>query len=807
MRRRSMLALLTMVAALLGPSVVGGDLPKVARVALVGLGLLIMPGDTVARAAGLTLKGVAERCAAAFTFSLALLVPGLLIALASGTGVETVVAVLLVSCTLLTWRSATRTAAAPVRDREQRENGGAGLGLVTITLLTLIALSLAAIAATRTGSIDRWWYLGYVRAWTSGPLFAHEPFLGTGFVQPRFAFHTWLGALAVWARLSGTDPLWLFDRACPAFLMPLAFAAQAMFGRALFGTRRGAMLTALCASLLWAGGGPIAALTRLPEDKVLAALVLSPVLWASGVRACDRGGAWVVATGMAAVAIATIHPLGFLLSAGPLGAFCAIRGWREPRLRRAIGAVALVLAITSSYPLVSGWIVRRAYVTDGAAKLTADHPVARVHRSRQRLVDVGAFGYVVDPNLLAHPIIWIALAALPLLRRRSAREASFLAPAALVPLAVAFVPPLSATAGAVILPWMVHRVLWSIPFGALAAVAAEDGARRLGGRTGLVAFVLVVVSTPWAFSATTARMRAEREALVLPAAPALHTVLKALRLLPAEAILAAAPELSERVPGLTGAHVLAMSDRATIVFAGSRAAGEARLRERAEVFAGLWQPSDDAPAPTHVLFAPGSAASRYCGHELLRNDGFVLCTFAGVSGPPNPPLPDVDASQDGVERVSPAALLFAPAPAAEIVSQQDAHDASVSAHCEPQPRLAVPGPAGLTRARPGPWSAEFPSLSCSFEGDTAALLPRTLVLVPALGMAVEELTIRATGLGSDGERWDTHARRRVHNGETLRVGLPRGAVDRVVIEITPSFLPFVKLRGFELTLETSRGQP
>jgi hypothetical protein len=673
-----------------------------------------------------------------------------------------------------------------------------------MTLVLAVALTAAAVVATRTGSVDRWWYLGYVRAWIDGPLTAREPFLGTGFVQPRFAFHTWLGALAVWARLSGLDPLWLFDRACPALLMPVAFAAHATLGRALFRTSRGAWLTALCAGLLWAGGGLVAALTRLPEDKILAAVVLSPILWAFGIRACERSGAWTIATAAAAVAIATIHPLGFLLSAGPLAAYCVINARHEPPLRSAIAAVALVLVVASAYPLVSGFVVRRAYVADGAAGLGADHPVARVHRARQRLVNVGRLGYVVDPHLLAHPIRWIALAALPLLWRRSSREASFLAPAALIPLAVAFVPPLSTAAGAVILPWMLHRVLWSIPFTALAAVTVDEGSRRLGGRTGLIALVLLVLCVPWARSAATERMREEREALAVPATPQLHEALAAVRALPPNAILAAAPELSERLPGLTGVHVLAMSDRATVVFAGTRAAGETRLRERAAIFAGVWEAVDDAPSPSHVLFAPGAATSRYCGSELLRNEQFVLCRFSPASAPSGTRMPEVDAAEDGEERVMAASLLATTA-TLDVGAPQDARRASITARCEPKPGRGGKSPGGLTRPRPGPWSADFPTLACSFERATG-LLPRTLILEPAIGTAVEELMIQVTGLAPENAGWHVHARRRAHDGETLRFALPREAVTRLTIEITPSFLPFVKLDRFELTLGGSQGQ-
>ena len=256
MRRRSILALFATAAALLVPWLAGPLLPDLVRVAIVAVGLFLLPGMIAGDAAGLTLHDGAESLASAFTFSLALLAPGLLIALASGTGITTVVIILLLSCALLALHGAARPATATHSDGERGDAAAAGLGLVTVTLLTMITLTAAAVAVTRTGSVDRWWYLGYVRAWANGPFFAHEPFLGTDFVQPRFAFHTWLGALSVWARLSGVDALWLFDRACPALLMPLAFAAHFMFGRALFRTARGAWLHGIVCRLAMGGRRP-----------------------------------------------------------------------------------------------------------------------------------------------------------------------------------------------------------------------------------------------------------------------------------------------------------------------------------------------------------------------------------------------------------------------------------------------------------------------------------------------------------------------------------------------------------------------
>ena len=463
------------------------------------------------------------------------------------------------------------------------------LGILVLALAA--AITAGAVTWTATGSVDRWWYLGYVRAWSEGPFTAVEPFLGSGHVHPRFAFSSWLAALAVWANLARVEPAWLYEVVAPAFLIPTAFAAQLCFGRALCASRRGALLTALCAGLLWAGGGPVAVLSRVPEDKVLASVVIAPLLWSAAIRALSDGPrSWLWAAAAAALVLCTVHPLAFVLAVVPVAAFAAFTAWRAPAQRARAVALVAVIAVTSVYPIATGLLARGEYVGEGVADLEADHPIARVHRARDRLIDARGAGYVVDPRLLSHPIAILGLLGLLVLPWRPPRERRFLAPAALLPLAVAFVPPLASAAGAAILPWMVHRVLWTLPLGALAAVAADELARRVGGAGAIVAIALVLASLPPAARAMEARSRAERIAVAVPDDARLLDALAAVRALPARAVVAAAPELSERLPALTGRRVLAMSDRATIAFAGSRDAAEARLRARAALFGGMWKP-------------------------------------------------------------------------------------------------------------------------------------------------------------------------------------------------------------------------
>jgi hypothetical protein len=659
--------------------------------------------------------------------------------------------------------------------------------------LLAAALTAGALAWTERGSVDRWWYLGYVRAWSEGTFSSSEPFLASGHVHPRFAFSSWLAGLAVWANLARVDPVWLYERAAPLMLIPTAFAAQLRFGRALFLSERVALFAALCAGLLWAGGGPVAVLSRAPEDKVLASVLITPVLWSAVVPALEdigRRNVWLAAA--AAFALCTVHPIAFVVAGGAAAAFAAWTAWRKPAARMRAAALVAVLAAASLYPLASGALARSEYMDQGVAELAADHPVARVHRARERLISAPGLGYIVDPRLLTHPVAIIGLFALVLLPMRPPRERRFLAAATVLPLAIAFTPPLAEIAGQAILPWMVHRLLWTLPLAALAAVAADEAVHRLGGRSALVVLALVVASIPAAARAMSRRESAERTAVAVPPDARLHAALAAVRALPSDAIVAAAPELSERLPALTGRRVLAMSDRATVAFSGAREAGEARLRARAALFGGLWKPAPDVPSPTHVLYAPASAASGYCREKLFENEAFVLCSFAPSPPPPGIRMAEAPETVDGPQRTAVAGALGKDAP-------------SLSATCND-----VRSDAGdrLVWTRPGPWSAAFTSASCELRAtDGARVSAHSLVLVPLLGRAVEELTIQATGLRNGAQWWRVRTRLRAHDRETLRFALPQSAVNAVRIEIIPSFLPFLKLATFDVTFDddTRRG--
>ena len=180
-------------------------------------------------------------------------------------------------------------------------------------------------------------------------------------------------------------------------------------------------------------------------------------------------------------------------------------------------------------------------------------------------------------------------------------------------------------------------MLWMIPFGPLLATAAATIARGRPAALGAVVAVATAIAAAPAIESFDSRQRPERAARALPrsaqpdANNRIDTIRDALRGLPDDSLIAAAPELAERLPALTGRPVLAMSDRATVVFSPTVQEAQARLLASAAALAGVrlapesgGRIANAAPRPTHVLLprdkaAKGSSqnASGSCGRCLL----------------------------------------------------------------------------------------------------------------------------------------------------------------------------------------------
>jgi hypothetical protein len=479
---------------------------------------------------------------------------------------------------------------------------------VTI-IATAAAFATMALGAPNIAR-DRMWYMAYLTDLAGGgALDWAEPFLGTGHVLARFAYNGCLLTLAAWQRLAEIGPLLLFEHHAPLLLALLMVSATLALSRALFGPGRPAAVVT-CTSLwvVLATRFPFFApdryplFGRLPEDKTVALLILLPValgvcvdhLRTVGPRPASR---YLLPGGML-LAVAASHAIVYLLlllSIVALAvAFIARAGCRP---RDAAAAVALA-SVVAAGPALVGFVARGQIVelpaTASAFADLSTHPVVRSHDRMQRLVDLPGGGPIVDPSLLAEPLLLFCVVGglfVSIARRREA-WATFLLVATAIFTVLAFTPWLSPAFGRLVVPWMAYRTLWGIPFGLLLGATLLEGPTLVGlpGRSRAPAALILTslvaaiswTSVPWsrlAFPASTGERSTPRSGLVL--SEDTRAILREIATLPPDTIVAAAPGFAEVVPALAGRKVLAFSDRGTVVFAGSLHEAQRRMRAAA----------------------------------------------------------------------------------------------------------------------------------------------------------------------------------------------------------------------------------
>lgn len=659
-------------------------------------------------------------------------------------------------------------------------------------LAAAVLLTAGAYAFTRGGSVDRWWYLAFVRTWVDvGAVFSQDPMLGTETEIARFAGNAWLSFLALWSSLTGIEPAFLYERASPVLLAPLALCAAASSTRAVLQSRRAGLAAVPLGATYWASAGLMPALSRLPEDKIFAALVLAPTLWGCVLRAIAPPQVPAAAAkkralagcALGAIALASVHPLVFGIA--------LITILPSLLLARRSLALALLVLIAAASIVPFGLGARALEQVRGGESVEATHhPVARIHAARDRMA-ADSDVIRVSPRLAAHPLVATSVATAAILVFLDRRLRILLSLPCAAALAICYVPPLPSLVASVIGPWMLYRVLWAIPVVPLLAWLVGAAAKRFGTVLPLVA--AVAISLPLIVGSVQHRAGPQRMELATPASGELPRLVAALEALPAESLLAAAPELSERIPALSGRKVLAASDRATYVFSPSPTRAVDRLRARSELLWGIWRPRSGVPVPSHLLFAPSAPAARYCGRELFRSAAYVLCEARELAPPPAQRLP------------------LAPAPRATAESAA-AHEGTTMERlrCDPRPRER---PGLLIFPKPGPWSARAPGTACVIgSGAESAdpnppdrlFRPRALVLHAVSGLAEEELIVVAVGQRAGEEAWRLEATARIVGEEELRYRLPTAELDRLEVSLIPTRLAFVKLR--RLRVELAEGE-
>ncbi|MCO5199282.1 MAG: tetratricopeptide repeat protein [Anaerolineae bacterium] len=365
------------------------------------------------------------------------------------------------------------------------------------------------------------------------PLNETEPLFGTDLGPGvRMVFNQTLPLFYLWSHFSNIDPNTLIAAGSKAVIALWALFAAYIFGKAAGnGSRRFALflvavqfLVYLAAPFVRGDNVSLFFFERTNADKFMVPLTMLPVVFAftfHWVRS-GRRDAWLTAA-LATVAVSTIHPLiaaMLALALGAFGAFHLLFGLRDREVWRRVilvwGLIAVVMVLpfvqlflsrgeaqlASSYPTTfEGWPIAERllpvlpfYQTEGLdyygplpelSELDAgDAETTRspilmwrfaLNMDRQRLILYDINEYISDPSLILEPPYILALLLLPLLFWRIKRDiaAQFAVGVSLAVLFVMFNPLVTPLIGSFVMPWILWRFVWLLPYALIFALVTQ----------------------------------------------------------------------------------------------------------------------------------------------------------------------------------------------------------------------------------------------------------------------------------------------------------------------------------------------
>jgi hypothetical protein len=772
----------------------GPLLPELPRAIAAGAALLLLPGLALERAFFPRELSRWDLGALARWITASVGTPALagLVASRFGASIDAVLTGVFAISLVAALRRAKRLARAGVQPPKRASRFGETIAVVALAIIVIVSVYLAAVAPNIAR--DRMWYLAFLTDLASGRVIdGTEPFLGTGNPAPRFANNGWLIALAAWAKLGDLAPSLVFERWAPTLVTAATTSAAWQLAKRAVPTIPALTALSVGATLLatrypFFSPDRYAFFSRAAEDKTVALLIFVPVAIAAIVDVIVRdrrpnAAPWLMA-GLALVAVGFSHALVLMLlgltmaALLPLSAFGS--GFEPRRLLVALGLAAAVAFVPARMGLQA-----RAQIVESenpAAAWSDDptHPVVRAHLRMARLRELPAGGPIVDPGLVAEPLLLLGLAGIPFAwaRRRTASGALLLA-MSLPPLVLAFMPVVAPSFGRLVLPWMAYRALWILPFGYLLALAIE-AMTSVETRRGMIVRVLAAVALagsawtalPWErASEGDVPLRSNRDAN-------LGALIDAIAMLPPDSLVAAAPGVSELLPALAGRHVLAFSDRGTVVFAGSRVAAERRLEAAAAITglapgnARLRRGLAAAHGVTHaVLDGPGCGR---LGETIFRSGSLHLCRISPPSRERSPALSSLERSANGRPRLAKL-------------------DAGIE--CDPKPERNVDS---IFQWRRGDrWSARALAIDCHAElAEPAARIG--LHLTPDLPRAREAIVFRSVVVTAAGKRVRRRGLIELDGSDPVVVELGGKNVRAVSFRLVPAYLPYLNLRDLSL---------
>jgi hypothetical protein len=671
-----------------------------------------------------------------------------------------------------------------------------------VALLSFLALVVAAVVLAAAGdniARDRMWYSAWINSLAvAETLDWSEPFFGTQYIPARFVHNAWLAALGAIAALSRMPaPDLLADFLPPVLTLCAASAtwmlADVVFGRGYKASVGGlaGLLVLLTSSYPFFSPERYAFFGRLPEDKFVALLIFMPVAIATLWRFIDKVSlraavmAWAACT---AVAFShAIVQLLLVLSIVPYFLWRSI-AMRSTSFRTTTVAVA-ILAATSLAPGLSA-LKARSQIVETPTPVTVfeddvRHPVVRSHIRMDRLIDIPLGGPVVAPRLIAEPVLFLSLLGLvAAARRRKESWAPFLLSASLVHLALAFAPYIAPLFGRLVVPWMAYRALWGIPFGLLVAALLIELVRSLTPASGRARGPVVVTvgllvggltfGMPWSRLEDVGEPRAGIDSET-------QDLLDEISDLPPTSRIAAAAGLSELIPAFTGHHVLAFSDRGTVVFTGVRRHAERRLIANA-VLLGLYGGSPRLRNRvvsdfdiTHTVYEREECDRRSA--EIYKSTRFTLCAERFHTS-----------RRFRMRRTTAVAADGPRGPVRAVLGDV--------LHCEPKPEF-VERTKAWRWTRAGRWSGAPVVINCEAEFPRATPVG-TMRIALNLPKASEALVYRAKVVMADGGKFKRQGVVEFRENPNGELRLPEGLVKRISVRIVPAYLPYFNAEALDL---------
>lgn len=363
------------------------------------------------------------------------------------------------------------------------------------------------------------------------PLNGQEPLFGTEHGPGvRMIFNQYMPLSYLWSFFSAINPLTITAVASRSMLGFFALMATYMLGKAAGGgSRRFGLFTVIVQLLIYlaapffrADNVSIFFFERLNADKFMVVVLLLPPVFALALRFLHQGrrDIWLIAV-IASFAASTIHPLSAAMLALALTAFGAfhllLNLGQKAAWQRVAGLAVLVITVmilpliqlylargetplAPSYPSsFEGWEIEErlvpilpfldvrgldvygrlppltTYVGSDANSDTNPFLVMRfaVNMDRQRLIIFDIDHYMLNPRLILEPVYLLALLLIPFLLFgiRQNLTAQFVVSVTVAVLFVMFNPWVTPLIGNLVMPWILWRFIWLLPYTLIISLA------------------------------------------------------------------------------------------------------------------------------------------------------------------------------------------------------------------------------------------------------------------------------------------------------------------------------------------------